>query len=510
MKRLFYGLVRVFTAPIRLMLRPLKKPYRKVKKRVNQNLRWQLIVVFAICLLASVMMFFLGNSFFQKRSYYTDIDYSRSIHDMQNQSYYIVSEIYNKHINSKDKEDIESIINKHNNNNTKILISDLQGKILYKSSNAEENYIDISMVLKNSIKFNQSMNTEGYENYKGEFIAFYPLQFKDGEVSYVILKGVPIGDITRKEINRQNSFIALLWAVMFFIGLFFIITGKRVQYLQSIATTIMNMSKGDLKQRVPLIGEDELTVLAQNINFMAEELNNKIEIERELEKTKSELITNVSHDLRTPLTSILGYLNLIKDKRFSDENQLMEYSDIAYNKSVKLKKLIDELFEYTKLSGEGVKLNISLISLNELLEQLLEEFVPVFEENNLVIIKDIKKENIMLYADGEKIARVFENLLGNAIRYSYKPGEIKVGLYEEDEKVVFYISNKGNNIPKDELNKIFDRFYRVEKSRSQSTGGSGLGLAICKNIVKLHKGSICASSEGDTITFKVYLNNKTE
>lgn len=510
MKRLFYGLVKFFTAPIRFMLRPLKKPYKKIERRVNQNLRWQLIVVFAICLFASVMMFFLGNSFFKNRSYYTDIDYSSSIHNMQNKCYDIVNNIYDKKISSKDKEIIENIVNSHSSNNTKVLISNLQGKILYKSANAEESYIDISMVLKNAIKFNKSMNDEGYENYKGEFIAFYPIQFKDGEVSYVILKGVPIGEITRKEINRENSFLALLCAVMFFIGLFFILTGKRVQYIQSIATSIINMSKGDLKQRVPLIGEDELTVLAQNINFMAEELNNKIEVERELEKTKSDLITNVSHDLRTPLTSILGYLNLIKDKKFSNENQLMEYSGIAYNKSVKLKKLIDELFEYTKLSGEGVKLNISLISLNGLLDQLLEEFVPVFEENNLAIIKDIRKENISLYADGERIARVFENLLVNAIRYSYKPGEIKVGLYEEDKKAIFYISNRANNIPKDELNKIFDRFYRVEKSRSESTGGSGLGLAICKNIVKLHKGSICASSEGDNITFKVYLNNKSE
>jgi signal transduction histidine kinase len=236
---------------------------------------------------------------------------------------------------------------------------------------------------------------------------------------------------------------------------------------------------------------------------MTEKLKNKIENERKVERTKNELITNVSHDLRTPLTSIKGYLGLIKEKRYMQEEQLQEFIDIAYNKSEKLEILINDLFEYTKLMGDKVILDKQSISLNGLLQQLIDELSPISEENNLTIVHQFINENVIVNVDPNKTVRVFENLLMNAIRYSLKPGKIEVTLGKEEDYALVNIKNKCEDLSEEELLRIFDRFYRVEKSRASDTGGSGLGLAIAKNIVELQGGSIKVEYKDGYISFTV-------
>nr|WP_051593287.1 ATP-binding protein [Clostridium tetanomorphum] len=499
---------KLLTKPFRAVIARFKRLYFNLEDRVNKNIRLELIVCFGICLLASFIVFTFTNSYFSRTNTYSIINYSNSIRNMAERTSNIGNQLEQDKISYADKIRIEDIINSNAENKYKILITDLSGKVLYKSKNADETQVDIHTIIKNAATFKYDFYE--YRNYNsnnknlGEFINFYPVDFSDSR-AYIIVKGIPEGQIETKFNKQEKSFFALLLSVVSFIFSFYFIAGRKVKYIQEIALGVMYMAKGELNYKIKKNGEDELAHLADNINFMAEELNNKIEREREIEKTKAELITNVSHDLRTPLTSILGYLNLIKDEKFKDEEQMMEYINIAYNKSEKLKVLIDELFEYTKLSGEGIKLNTSQIALNELIAQLIEEFVPIFEENNISIIKDIIMEDIIVEADGDKLVRVFENLIMNAIRYSYKPGNIKIGLYKKDNEAIFYIKNRGDNISKEDLNKLFDRFYRVEKSRSESTGGSGLGLAISKNIVKLHGGDIWAECEKNEITFYVKL-----
>lgn len=221
---------------------------------------------------------------------------------------------------------------------------------------------------------------------------------------------------------------------------------------------------------------------------MAGELQTKIERERQLEKTKSVLITNVSHDLRTPLTSMIGYLKLVIDKKYKNINQMESYIQIAYGQTDKLKMLVEDLFEYTKLTDNNTILEKQKICLNELLEQLIEELVPVCTENDIVMVKELYKEKVFMLADPDKLVRVFENLLTNALRYSQKPGEIKVRLVKEENSIIISIHNNGEVIPEEDLPRIFNRFYRVEKSRTASQGGSGLGLAISKSIIDLHGG----------------------
>ena len=183
-----------------------------------------------------------------------------------------------------------------------------------------------------------------------------------------------------------------------------ILTKNKMDYIQELSNTVRIISTGNLKYTAPVKGNDELTHLAKSINVMAKDIDTKIEEERKVEKTKQDLITNVSHDLRTPLTSIIGYLGLAQSANITDK-QRADYIGIAFSKSERLKELINELFEFTKLqSPENLK-EISTVNLRELLDQLVEEMNPMTEENHLQIQKFFTKKDILLLVDASQIVR---------------------------------------------------------------------------------------------------------
>jgi signal transduction histidine kinase len=268
---------------------------------------------------------------------------------------------------------------------------------------------------------------------------------------------------------------------------------------------LKKIAQGNLEAKIPIESNDELGQLAENINFMTEQLKNSIEEERKAEKMKNELITNVSHDLRTPLTSIIGYLGLVANDNYKDELTLRYYVDIAYSKSLTLKKLIDELFEFTKISYGGIKLNLEKIDLGQLLEQLVEEFVPILNESEMEYRLTSSKEKLFIEGDGSLLVRVFENLLSNAIRYGKEGKYVDINIKSEKDKAVISIINYGETISEMDLPYIFDRFYKVDKSRSQDREGTGLGLAIAKNIIELHGGEIAVYSKNGRTEFQVKL-----
>lgn len=279
--------------------------------------------------------------------------------------------------------------------------------------------------------------------------------------------------------------------------------------IEYISSSLREISKGDLEYNVEIKGYDELAILASDINYMEREIKEKIENERLAEKTKSELITNVSHDLRTPLTSVMGYMGLVKDKKYSSEEERDDYLNIAYNKAEKLKILIEDLFQYTKMNNEGLSLEKSEIDINELIRQLIMELSPTAEEKNIEFVDNMGNKRVIMNVDGDKISRVFENILSNAAKYS--PSGEKISILCEDTSVstIITIENLcGNGITKEELDKIFERFYRGDKSRNSDTGGSGLGLAIAKSIVDMHGGDIWANLNGDMVSFNVRLYKK--
>ena len=193
------------------------------------------------------------------------------------------------------------------------------------------------------------------------------------------------------------------------------------------------IANGKLGLTIEMKGNDELSRLAENVNSMSTELANKFEYERQLEMAKNELITNISHDLRSPLTSIIGYLDLLRKGKYSNQNQLIEYLDTSYSKSKKLESLINELFEYTRLSSPDVKLNMNEADLAGLLEQLIGEYVPIFEKEKLTVVKAIPEDTILAAIDVEKMVRVYENLFMNAIKYSVKPSKLSIILDVRDQ-----------------------------------------------------------------------------
>jgi len=236
---------------------------------------------------------------------------------------------------------------------------------------------------------------------------------------------------------------------------------------------------------------------------MTEALQEKINQMETLEHTKNELIVNVSHDLRTPLTSVMGYLQLLIDQNANLTKEQSKYLHIASEKSKKLKSLIDRLFEYTKLASHSITLEKQQLSFSELVEQVIEEFGAVFEEKGINVTMDLSKEKLFVLADPNHIVRVLDNLFMNAISYCNPKHPIHITLKEKNDKANFQMSNSYYPSIDEDISKVFERFYRLDKSRTSSSGNSGLGLAITQSIVKMHNGAISARSKEDIITFEL-------
>lgn len=230
--------------------------------------------------------------------------------------------------------------------------------------------------------------------------------------------------------------------------------------------------------------------------------------ERESERTKNELITNIAHDLRTPLTSIIGYLELLSEKSSIPQEMQKKYIDIAYTKTKRLEKLIEDLFGFTKLNYGKISMHVAKVDVIKLLSQLLEEFYPSFADKNLSYELQSNVPVKVITADGNLLARLFDNLINNAIKYGADGKRIIVKVLSDDDIVEVSITNYGHVIPKSELSLIFDKFYRVEQSRATHTGGTGLGLAIAKNIVDMHGGTIEVDSglDGTVFTIRFQVN----
>ncbi len=288
-----------------------------------------------------------------------------------------------------------------------------------------------------------------------------------------------------------------------FIIFFFLFFKKSIAYIEEISAALKRISKGDLESQIPIRSADEFAKLASDVNLMSQRLKDSIESERNAEKIKNELITSVSHDLRTPLTSIVGYLGLIVKDNYKSQEEFHYYADIAYQKSLRLSKLIDELFDFTQLNYGGIKIKPMEIDLSNFICQIAEEFFPILEGASMEYRLSVPDESVMVMVDGDLMARVFDNLFSNAVRYGSEGKYIDVLLEKNNENAIVKVINYGRCIPEKDLPFIFEKFYRTEYSRSDKTGGAGLGLAIAKNIIELHKGTIKVTSEKETTVFEI-------
>ena len=238
-------------------------------------------------------------------------------------------------------------------------------------------------------------------------------------------------------------------------------------------------------------------------HFRSESFKNK-KLAYENEKKKDELIVYLAHDIKTPLTVVIGYLSLLNEIDDMPRVQRKKYLELVLNKSYRLEELINELFDIARFNSEKIILEKEELNLNLMIEQIIDDFYPILNDLNKKINFKATK-NLNIYADPDKLSRVFNNLIKNAINYSKDNTDIDINAKKSNNEIIVSVTNKGKMIPKDKLDKIFENFYRIDESRTSKTGGSGLGLAISKEIVSLHGGEIKVISDKDKTTFIVIL-----
>lgn len=298
--------------------------------------------------------------------------------------------------------------------------------------------------------------------------------------------------------------INLLFLVAVFLLVFTLIMNRKVKYIKYITMEIKKIENEGFGRTLNIRGNDELSELSKSINRMSTKIKEQKEREKLIEYNKNELITNVSHDLRTPLTSINGYIELLKEIEFNDKEKFDEYIGVVDRRVKGLTTLVNELFEYTKLNNHEIGLNISEVNMVSLVSHIANEYSIIFEKNNLTLERNIVNKEIIMSVDVEKMVRVFQNLLTNANKYSIKNSNVILVLTENEENIVISISNRTNEINKGDLPNIFNRFYKADKSRNYHES-SGLGLSITKRIVELHKGLVEVDLIGNLFTFTIHI-----
>lgn len=491
-----------------------------IKRRISSNIQLELIFAVAFCLVLAFLSYNITYNATRKVIEHQFISYETGISNISSSAYDIAERMLND-LRYKREEDITEAMRRNiryasENNpeakqfeltqamrnliddfsrvpNLKVMVTNLDGEILFKTDNVYESQVDIFEVIKGAydINYAQMQGVSDSENPK-ELTFVYPMNFLDADI-FLIIRDTPVATIDRQYSYSHNESLAILMGLLFFLAGFMFLTKNKMDYIQELSDTVKIISTGNLKYTASVKGNDEITNLAKSINSMAKEIDVRLEEERKVEQMKHDLITNVSHDLRTPLTSIIGYLGLAKSDATAKEKQ-GEYLNIAYAKSERLKELINELFEYSKLQSPEKKPSLALVNIREVLDQLLEEMIPMAEERQLTIEKDFPRRDILVPADVTQLVRVFENLISNALKYAKGNAPILVRLREDagDHHVRIDFENAVDTLDEGETQRMFERFYRLEKSRSSETGGSGLGLAISETIVKNHNGRIHA------------------
>lgn len=299
--------------------------------------------------------------------------------------------------------------------------------------------------------------------------------------------------------SKETIFIVYL--ITFFIFALYRFFSLKVENREKLYSSLDNILD-ESSQNVEL--PDEMIKFSEKLNKIKYEYALSKKMAKEAEQKKNDLIMYMAHDLKTPLTSVIGYLTLLNEEKRISKDLQEKYMKIALDKSIRLEELTNQFFEITRYNLNDMPINKIQLNLSILFDQLIEEFYPMLEDRKLEL--KVNKPNTLIYnADGDKMARAFGNLLKNAISYSYENTVIEIEMIDNEENIEVTFRNKGATIPEYKLEKIFDKFYRADESRGTNSGGAGLGLAITKEIIELHNGTISANSENETIEFVINL-----
>ncbi|MFP9128447.1 sensor histidine kinase [Niallia sp. BSM11] len=313
------------------------------------------------------------------------------------------------------------------------------------------------------------------------------------------LSGV-IGDAVKWTSNR----LLLLAPSVFIACVFIILIIQRRQLITYLVTLSANLETITIEEKHDLQLPPILKDAEEGMERLRYELKEKERAAKEAEQRKNDLIVYLAHDLKTPISSIIGYLTLLRDEKNLSDEMYQKFIHVTMSNAERLDDLINEFFEITRFNLSAISLHYSKVNLSFMLEQLLFEFQPILRAKNLTYrIED--SQHIEIACDAEKIQRVFDNLVSNAVHYSFEDSEIVISITQDEDSAVIQFSNEGYPIERDKLDRLFEQFYRLDAARSTRSGGAGIGLAIAKQIMEQHHGTITASSNGQKINFTVKL-----
>lgn len=470
-----------------------------IRAKVQSSILAQIMLNFIIALIVGIMVTVVSLNMSVEIRENVHTSYERGYEEIFRRSNQLFDNLTREVSEAEEIDDLFDLIEERHffsdfMSQPEIYITDTIGNVLFKNDNATADKLNIIDVVE------KAGDTIGYDdNEPQEVFRVFKIDEDNGQEKLLIYISSPRENfVYTSEIVGNGGIFPYFNGIVAFMFTFVLLSRKKMKMVTEISDAMLFIADGDLDYEVEEEGSDEVALLAENINYMRRALKREKEEQMRIEQTKSELITNVSHDLRTPLTSIMGYLGLIRTGQFKSEEEMLEYAEIAYSKSEKLKILIDDLFEYTKYANEDIELHLSMISINQLIQQIVSEYVPVMEENQLEYELHMPEEDLFVELDPKRIVRVCENLLMNAVKYSVKPSKLDIRLEGKgDQKFSLTFENQCDPLSDEDINNLFERLYKADKSRSQN--GSGLGLAITKGIVEAHGGQVFASQDESTI-----------
>lgn len=388
-----------------------------------------------------------------------------------------------------------------------IWIVDKQGLVYQASSHGKDNvqgtHLDqeqyqqilqgktVSSISKNDVYFNTKMMSVAV-----------PL-INNGQVLGATIMHIRLDDIQH---NLMSVYWLIMIAAMFSILVAFVMiyfmSRRLAEPIKDMTNVSLAMAEGDFTERVDVTSNDEIGQLAATFNYMVSKLGN-------LEQMRRDFIANVSHELRSPLTSIRGFIQGVIDGTIDDKDK-EKYLGIALEETNRLSRLVNDLLELARMESGGIKLDQQPFHLSRVAEKVAAQFERYAAEKDVIINTHVA-DDLMILADHDRVEEIMINLLDNAIRFSPPKGHIDIKAVKEKNKAMISVSDMGKGIPPEEIENIFDRFYKVDKARTRSKGGTGLGLAIIKQLIRAHGEEIQVQSEvgkGTTFTFTMPIVRK--
>lgn len=318
----------------------------------------------------------------------------------------------------------------------------------------------------------------------------------EGGAIGVVRLSMPLTEIERG-VDAVNKIFIMggLLAIIITLIVGYFVSKNISRPIHKMKETALSIAGGDLTKRASVNTTDELGDLARALNQMADELELKVDNLEKLDRVRTDFVANVSHELKTPLTSIKGFIETLEDGAIDEKENAKKFLSIIRKHTERLDNIINDLLNLTEMETGKERIDLTNFDLKALLDEVTWSFTHALSIKKQNLKVDYKGKNFNIKGDKDKIEQVLVNLIDNALKYTRQSGEIKVSLFEEKDNVMFVIEDNGIGISKEHLDRIFERFYRVDKARSREAGGTGLGLAIVKHAISLHNGHIEIDSE---------------